>query len=141
MDELVVCDIDEVNDIPLYDRIKSHIEYLLSEYFKPILNEQHNDNVYIDNMISLINYITLNLVFYDIYENIENLIECSTEDIETVKTDLLRMYANDELITEFDGYKDDIVDIFTKYKIKVINHNFVIELDGECIVHNLQNVF
>lgn len=141
MDELVVCDIDEVNDIPLYDRIKRHIEYLLSEYFKPILNEQYNDNVYIDNMISLINYITLNLVFYDIYENIENLIEYSTEDIETIKTDLLRMYANDELIAEFDGYKDDIVDIFIKYKIKVINHNFVIELDGECIVHNLQNVF
>lgn len=133
---------EDIDDIVLYDKIKNHIKILITDYFKQILNEQFIDELHIKNMILIIHYITMNLVFYDIVENIENLIDTTLyENIEDIKNDLLRMYLEDEFEMNYDEYKDDIVDIFIKYKIKIINHNFVIELNDVCNVYNLKYVF
>jgi hypothetical protein len=128
-----------------YDVLKIFIDGVTIEYFGPILILQSSDVDYIYNMLYLIKFITMNVIFNDIYTNIENIILGVDEnDIENIKEQLLADYANETFIGSFDNYQNDIVDVFTKYQIKVTNHSFIIMENNDVTtekIYNLQNVF
>jgi hypothetical protein len=152
--ELVITNIDdeqeqEQEQEPVqeqyYDVLKNFIDGVTIEYFRPILILQSSDDEYIYNMLYLIKFITMNVIFNDIYTNIENIILGIDEnDIENIKEQLLSDYANETFIGSFDNYQNDIVDVFTKYQIKVTNHSFIIMENNDVTtekIYNLQNVF
>ena len=150
--ELVITNIDdeqEQEQEPVqeqyYDVLKNFIDGVTIEYFRPILILQSSDDEYIYNMLYLIKFITMNVIFNDIYTNIENIILGIDEnDIENIKEQLLSDYANETFIGSFDDYQNDIVDVFTKYQIKVTNHSFIITENNDVTtekIYNLQNVF
>ena len=45
-----------------------------------MFNEQFVNSVYCENILLIVNYIIMNLVFYDIYENIQNIIDMTIYD-------------------------------------------------------------